>query len=82
MAVNENIAQVKYVPPVKTPDYITGTFSMLGVAEMLVWVEAVKVEFVMSEEVEAIFDAFKAAYQGEIPGIETGANDEEGVESV
>ena len=78
MAVNENIAQVKYVPPVKQPDYIQGTFSMVGVAEMLLWVEAVKVEFEMSDEVEAIFDGFREAYQGELPGIETGAHDEEG----
>lgn len=78
MAVDENIAQVKYVPPVKQPDYIQGTFSMIGVAEMLLWVEAVKVEFTMSDEVESIFDAFREAYQGELPGIETGAESEEG----
>ena len=74
---NEHHAKIEYVPPVKVPDYIQGNFSMLAVAEMLVWVEAVKEEFTMSPEVEAIFDGFREAYQGEIPGIETGARDDE-----
>jgi hypothetical protein len=78
MATDANHAQIQYKPPVRTPDYIEGTFSMLAVAEMLVWVEAVKAEFTMSPEVEAIFDGFREAYQGELPGVETGATDEEG----
>jgi hypothetical protein len=79
MASNPEHANVVYKPPVRVPDYIEGSFSMLAVAEMLVWVEAVKQEFTMSPEVEAIFDGFREAYQGEIPGVETGlTSDEEG----
>lgn len=77
MATNEHHAKIEYKPPVRVPDYIEGTFSMLAVAELLVWAEAVKVEFTMSPEVEAIFDGFREAYQGEIPGVETGARDDE-----
>ena len=81
MATDANHAQIQYKQPVRVPDYIEGTFSMLAVAEMLVWVEAVKEEFTMSPEVEAIFDGFREAYQGELPGIDTGVTDEEGAEA-
>lgn len=77
MATDPNHAQIAYKPPVRVPDYIEGTFSMLAVAELLVWAEAVKAEFTMSAEVEAIFDGFREAYQGELPGIETGAANDE-----
>lgn len=62
-------ARIEYVPPVKTPDYITGTFDMLAVAQLVMWADAVKEEFTMPEAVEAIIEGFKEAYQGELPSV-------------
>lgn len=66
---SSNVAKIEYVPPVRTPDYITGTFSMLAVAKLILWMDAVKVEFTMDAEVEEILEGFRSAYQGELPSV-------------
>jgi hypothetical protein len=61
MAENNGVADVKYVPPVRTPDYVQGTFATLAVVQLVSWAEAVNAEFTMPDEVAAIMDGFRTA---------------------
>lgn len=59
-------AKIKYVPPVA--EYVTATFDMAAVLELVVHLESTAVEFELSDAVQGILEGFKDAYQGDLPG--------------
>jgi hypothetical protein len=61
MSEEAQVAKIEYVPPVRTPDYVQGSFDTLAVVQLVTWAEAVAVEFTMPPEVEAIVDGFRSA---------------------
>jgi hypothetical protein len=52
----------------QVPKHVSATFSMDDVYALIVYLDSTKVEFIMDEQVEAILDGFKGAYDGDLPG--------------
>ncbi len=61
MSEEVQVAKVEYVPPVRTPDYVQGSFDTLAVVELVTWAKAVSDEFTVPPRVEAILDGFRSA---------------------